>query len=87
MLYSTNAFSGIVNIITKRSDTTSADITLGYGSDDTQFVDALGSVTGHLRKGNGGPRVLAAAHLDTAGPHRVEKVTHVKARTDIFFGV
>ena len=39
VLYGTNAFSGVVNIITKESDELDDEVTVSYGNDNTKAVD------------------------------------------------
>ena len=39
VLYGTNAFTGVVNIITKEADELNNEITVAYGSDNTRAVD------------------------------------------------
>jgi outer membrane cobalamin receptor len=41
VLYGTNAFTGVVNIITKRAEQTAGDLSVGYGANDTTSVDLL----------------------------------------------
>jgi len=45
VLYGTNAFSGVVNIITKGADELENEVTVSYGTDDTRAVDVSYATT------------------------------------------